>query len=485
MTNMNVLYWYILILLTFQSTFCAWWEIKQKMCGLVSMSEHDSTWRPSKKWKDFMKEVDPPTKLTKSQRKDIMKFWRKDNHALPKDLHDLLVRETYLISIINGLIISQTDSWVYQMTPILWKITSLFYSSIRSDRTAAYKILHYFLTLEEIPFDVWPSLHKWFLNMYRATTVGGAGHLNEYSNDFEGAFKLAERKSIEIIKSLDDGEPLRNFFNTQRNLGELGIILAGDWTSRNQRELFEFWISNRLELYHKVKDCPPLQLVLETQILQTRLINLRYICKHGDDEGVGDLVKSWLRSDLIEKSKTVVHYINSLDGNVKTFQFLETQKYIHPYGLKIERRRITDQMKVIKFWSTHVNIFLLINKLEETKSLQTVIEDFVVKDFDEVSKIMGEFLKTIPTCTPKNTALAQFLEFYSQNTQDTVKREVVQEALNNFDKNNVNELHDNPIVNNEVSMEAKDLFVVKEADDTALSQPQRPSRLKMICKCFE
>ncbi|KAH9821111.1 hypothetical protein DFH28DRAFT_951489 [Melampsora americana] len=84
------------------------------------------------------------------------------------------------------------------------------------------------------------------------------------------------------------------------------------------------------------------------------------------------------------------------------------------------------------FFAKDVNEFLLIDKLEDTKLLQTVIEDFVLKELEEVWRVMERYLKPVPTCTESSTTLAQLLNFYCFTTPFVAKKELIKKAFDNF-----------------------------------------------------
>ncbi|EGG05396.1 uncharacterized protein MELLADRAFT_64212 [Melampsora larici-populina 98AG31] len=487
---MTTIHWYIFLLSMFQSTFCHLGSI-----GRNPFLKSD--------WEDFTKKISPLKKLKQSQHDTIIAFWKRN---IPKDLHDLLVYYPSLIAKTNDLIISKNERWAGKMTTILQAVKPMFLKY----NGGPCKVIHQLLTLEKIPFNVLQRIHHWLLEIYVEITHVDSPRAAQLREKIEGFIKISQGKYMDYISSLGHGEILKDFQSTQKRLG--GIFLAGDWSSTNQRELAEFWMpcesynvfacytiltlsmgfpgphEDRRELYNQVKHQPELQLVLETQYLQTRLIRLKHIGRYAHE--VGRQVLAHSRSDLLEKSETVVNYIKSLKCDVNIGQFIRTQNYISPYGLEIDNRTDVDQMKVIQFWAT---------------------QDFVVKDFDEVSHKMREFLKTVPICTARNTALAQFLKFYSINTQSTETKEVAEKALDEFVKKSVaKEAQDQPVNNevleelpdqsvdtHEVPEELQDHFVNNERADgandqsaknqvaeKALSHPRKQLKLHAIYRCF-
>ncbi|EGG07662.1 uncharacterized protein MELLADRAFT_62467 [Melampsora larici-populina 98AG31] len=395
---MRIVHCYILILLLAQSTFCSWLKSDSVCTTRISSSN----------WEVFTPQRSTSPQLKESQHEAIIAFWRQ---------------------------------------------VLFHYHTRRGDKSAGCKLIHQILTLKEIPFDVLQVLHPWLLRMYDLATHSWQFDSDQTRHGILAAIKISGGKYIEHIRNLGDGEPLMNFVNMQRNLERYGMVLSGDWSSQNQRELYEFWISeypneDRMGLYYKVKHKPHLQLVLETQVVQTRLIeHVKHIDKYA--HLVGRLVLAQFR-DISE--------------------FIKTQEHIHPYGLEIQHRTEINQMKVIQFWSTYVDIFLLMHNIEDTKALQTVIEDFVVEDFDEVCIIMRNFINTVPTCTAASPALAQFLKFYSEATQYSVNMEVAQEALDLFVKESAVQKAQAHLVNNEVAADAEDHSWKNEVPEEAQDQ---------------
>ncbi|KAH9810260.1 hypothetical protein DFH28DRAFT_505133 [Melampsora americana] len=106
-----------------------------------------------------------------------------------------------------------------------------------------------------------------------------------------------------------------------------------------------------------------------------------------------------------------------------------------PYRLEIrEDLAPSDQMKVIKFWSSYVDFFLLMYKIEHTKSLQRAIEDLVVDSFEETCIMMRKFLDQIKGTGSirDEPVFLQFLEFYYNNTPADEQRVSINAAISHF-----------------------------------------------------
>ncbi|KAH9821114.1 hypothetical protein DFH28DRAFT_579802 [Melampsora americana] len=447
--------WYIFTLSIIHSPFCLGGRINRDLTDLITKqeAEPDLIWRSSKNWADFPKLTSSKDKLTESQYQDIIAFWRRGNEEITMELNALLQEYPYVTCRTNDLVFfHKKESWDKELPWLLGGIQTMVQSHSVMAKEAGLKVIHQFLKLDNIPGDALQVLHHWLLQRCDLSLPAELVHTGQLREDLLRALEILNAKYIEYIRNLGDGKPLKDFVKMQRELFN-GIVLTGDWTSQNQKELYEFWISDINGFYYKIQNHRRLQNALETQVLQTKLIEVKHIGKYTHQ--LGHSVLNWTRSELIKGSKTVVNYIKSLEFDREISDFIEIQKYIRPYGLNIDKdREMAQILKVIQFWATHVQIFLLINKLEDTKSLQTVIEDFVVKDFDEVSMIMGNFLKTLHTCTAEDTALAQFLKFYSITTQSTVNKEITKKALDQFNKKAVAVKAQGQLFNKEVSENA-------------------------------
>ncbi|KAH9821829.1 hypothetical protein DFH28DRAFT_950755 [Melampsora americana] len=195
-----------------------------------------------------------------------------------------------------------------------------------------------------------------------------------------------------------------------------------------------------MKLYFETQENPDLKLILENQVVLTALtqaakaINAAF---NSDLRSETQRFMAWAPQSLSQLSDTVVNYIKSLKSKSEMVEFMAAQDRLHPYGLDApDYGRETDDIKVITFWSTYPEIFLMIKSVEEIKPLQKAIQDLVVYDFEEMSMAMKNFLAQFEqfVCAENEPALEQFLKFYLNITKNLVKRRIAERGLNEFRK---------------------------------------------------
>ncbi|KAH9811612.1 hypothetical protein DFH28DRAFT_1110186 [Melampsora americana] len=185
--------------------------------------------------------------------------------------------------------------------------------------------------------------------------------------------RFYETQMIENISLLQSDKDLTEFVMMQREFGDYGVNLTENWSLEDQKDLFKLWISGRMKLYLKLKWNPNLQNVIETQVVQKSLIESFQRLPFKKLQ-IGLVYLERLSSTLITHSRKVVEYINTLRHGITMKDFISWKILINPYGSKIsESLEINDQINIIKFWSTYVDI-LTMRIPEEENNLKSVIE---------------------------------------------------------------------------------------------------------------
>ncbi|EGG01392.1 uncharacterized protein MELLADRAFT_67042 [Melampsora larici-populina 98AG31] len=221
----------------------------------------------------------------------------------------------------------------------------------------------------------------------------------------------------------------------KNRVGSNGVRLRGNWSLTYQEYIISFWITHK-NIYTQIKFDPTLQLVLESQIVQTKLIEKvhRFPQSFAPVENV---FMSWVQLTLISQSEVILNYIKSIEDPFTSHTFMSTQFQIQPYGLKIDPPEISwDEIKIIQFWSTYMCVFLKMQKLGETPSLERSIGKLVKFNYKETSNIMRKFLIHIDeySINQKVPVLAQFLQYFSELTEHKAQCEFALGVLSEFHK---------------------------------------------------
>ncbi|KAH9812718.1 hypothetical protein DFH28DRAFT_1084133 [Melampsora americana] len=235
---------------------------------------------------------------------------------------------------------------------------------------------------------------------------------------------------------LEPGLEISDFLTKQKALGHDGLRLRGDWCPAYQKIIIMFWVTHR-KLYSGIIGDHSLQHILETEIVQTHLIETVQKIPHniGKLQGV---YMNWAYSTIKSQSEFILNYIKSIDNQFNSHYFMMKQFKLMPYGLKLARPRIfSNDIKIFQFWSSYVDVFLKMEKLGETPSLETAIGLLVKQEFEETSKIMEKFLIYVDGMefSPENPVLAQFLYYLAENTSHNEQKELSIGALTEFKKN--------------------------------------------------
>ncbi|EGG01970.1 uncharacterized protein MELLADRAFT_66715 [Melampsora larici-populina 98AG31] len=366
-----------------------------------------------------------------------------------------------LIGQINEVLLSEEGTWAIQLNDLFEK-TKLN----GPEQAVLFHTLKKIPNFYELPYEVVLAVWEQLRRVWHTKEVPEKDKdLWRYHATL--ALDTYDQQMIAQIRSLKPGkgwwgliESRINFYRefidfvvAQREMGLHGFRLAGNWSPEDQKALFVFWISNRV-LYSRMERSPNLQLVLETQMIQTRLIQA--VQDHPDhlfpvQEVDQDGWNNKAQSILISQSQTILDYINSIESSdlyeydinieskqsdLSAIRFTSTQKTVKPYGLEVDPVwKAQDQMKIIKFWSTYVQVFLKMRNLGETGSLEIVIGNLVKRNYMETASIMKEFLSYIedgvhPLQT--NPILARFLEYFSAKTQSPEQNKEALEGLRLF-----------------------------------------------------
>ncbi|KAH9823293.1 hypothetical protein DFH28DRAFT_946716 [Melampsora americana] len=387
-------------------------------------------------WNEYCQCIKPSTEWTKSQLNEIKAFWRKGNEHMKYRWDTYTLQYPEVVQEMNGILFSSKANWDSNIIKLINEFNEDGPCRNPYKKQAILESLFQFLLLKDIPLKVLQVTHFGLFKIMET----GRDSIKVYYHDLwdwvKKTFTLNKGRYFESFKDFSARKDYLELTALQKTLGEYGIRIVGDWYPEDQKKIFEFWIFEKLALYFQIKEKPNLQLVLETQFVQTRLIG---VVKTINSIGLGvpDIVMDWAYSCLRNHSGIVVNYIKSLREESDITEFISIQKYIIPYRLHIpEDMKPTDQLKCIEFWSSHVDIFLIIKRIEKTKGLQRAVEDLVIKDFNEICIMMRKFLDQpeiiFSTKTVTQPALLKFLEFYSDATQSDQNSQFAEKAIAKF-----------------------------------------------------
>ncbi|KAH9815991.1 hypothetical protein DFH28DRAFT_967515 [Melampsora americana] len=395
-------------------------------------------------WKEFTTYIDNSNELTPTKSEQIIKFWRNGNEDNKRRYEADVLNYPDLIKGMNELLLSKKETWNKGIRRIFENINPDTTYSVVSKDYSFCQVLKQLMRLEEIPFEVLHTIHSLLYKM-RDRLMASKGHISyHYFKTLAGNLKrtrnIHEKRYLEGIGKLELGKPFLDFVNSHKELGECGVRLTGDWPQTYQRELFQFWLSNRMKLYFETQDNPDLKVILENQVVLTALTQAAKAINAAFDPDLRSESRrfmAWALQSFSRLSDTVVNYIKSLKSKSEMVEFMAAQDRLHPYGLDApDYGNETDDIKVITFWSTYPEIFLMIKSVEEIKPLQKAIQDLVVYDFEEMSMAMKRFLAQFEhfVCAENEPALEQFLKFYLNITKNLVKRRIAERGLNEFRK---------------------------------------------------
>ncbi|EGG08847.1 uncharacterized protein MELLADRAFT_61632 [Melampsora larici-populina 98AG31] len=260
-------------------------------------------------WDMFSTHINPSTEFNQSQSDEFINFWKKEKRSNAR------MFQTEAICYMNELILSEQETWEEKITRIFENIKlGVLYTSL-SEQIAFFQILWQLLALKNVPFKILQIIHHELIKMEEMTTDLIDVFPDKYAKWRDPLLKtidMSEQRYKECIEEVEHGKDLIDFVTIQKGLGKYGIKLAGDWSPKDQKPLFKLWISDRMKFYVAVKENPPLQLVLETQFMQTELIEVLKAINPIDLE-VKKAFVAWCCLTLREQLDTVMDYLNSLD----------------------------------------------------------------------------------------------------------------------------------------------------------------------------
>ncbi|KAH9809699.1 hypothetical protein DFH28DRAFT_988308 [Melampsora americana] len=264
------------------------------------------------------------------------------------------------------------------------------------------QMIHEYLAILGLPVDHWKDIgipERWqkldIYNWFEGIDPGRFSRVISpyWSDHFERTRNLYTAEMVTKIQSLATVKDLEYFEHIQKEFPMTGLKLGGGghWSEQEEKELLSFWISHR-DLYSKICSDPVLQKVLETQIVQTRLIQRVQKSKERRQK-YKSLSMDETESRLKFYSNTILDFIQNLDS-VKTLDaFLSAQSQIKTYGMVIPPNfKKVEKINIIQFWTKYVTVFLDMCEFGETPNLQMFIGELVKKDFTKMSEIMEDFL---------------------------------------------------------------------------------------------
>ncbi|KAH9812728.1 hypothetical protein DFH28DRAFT_977731 [Melampsora americana] len=138
--------------------------------------------------------------------------------------------------------------------------------------------------------------------------------------------------------------------------------------------------------------------------------------------------KNWVFLTLKSLSKVVVDFIESevMKDPWNSYFFIKAQYLLSPYGISIDPAGLwEEELKIVKFWSNNIEVFLKMKKIGETPSLQSDINELVKKDLMSIEKRMVEFLgQNLDTCfTEESPVLFKFFEYFGKHKRRLITDE--------------------------------------------------------------
>ncbi|EGG03809.1 uncharacterized protein MELLADRAFT_65379 [Melampsora larici-populina 98AG31] len=324
---------------------------------------HEELDRDEVRCKDKIEQNVEPTESELSTEDQINTFWNSSNGIIKFKKTYLESNHPRLVDQINELIQSNLQTWYKKINEIFQKIELRNHNKRDIyEEIGLFQIFHHLSNQFELPLklinSIWIELLK-MRDMGKTYTYKTSNKIWWIEVDI--VIRFYESKMMENISLLESGSESYNdikleiyrsltaFVIMQEELDEYGVKLMGHWSPEDQKELFKLWISDGMRLYSKLKWNPRLQNLIETQIVQTNLINSFQILKLNQRA----ISLQETRSILITQSRTVLEYIKSLRHGITMKDFISWQILIQPYGLKVsESLDLKNQITIIKFWST-------------------------------------------------------------------------------------------------------------------------------------
>ncbi|KAH9812720.1 hypothetical protein DFH28DRAFT_1030892 [Melampsora americana] len=354
-----------------------------------------------------------------------------------------------LIKSLNNLLLSNPHLWDL-------KVQRLFQQAMGNgfEQIVIFRFLRKLVDFHEATLYTLQAVYNEILDV-ASSQVWERIYFEDWNDELELTQKVYEKQLEHKIMSLEPGvfkilyeliitlEPLNpsreltEFLANQEVLAHLGMRLQGNWPPVYQKFILLFFVTHR-DLYLGVNRNPRLQHVLEAEIVQTQLIET--VQKFPQNGGkLEDVYMNWASSEIKTQSDIIVTYIKSINTFRASYDFMITQFDLKPYGLKVTPSTlISNEIIIIQFWSSYVQVFLKTKSLGETPSLQAAIGVLVKNNFKETSEIMKQFLIDIDgqdfTQDQHDPVLAQFLQYFSQKTIYTNQHELAVEALREFKK---------------------------------------------------
>lgn len=326
------------------------------------------------------------------------KHHQEDYKTLLHDMNDFLLsgKETWQDNLV-GLFEETRGNEVKQVL-LFWFLGNLI--NFYKVPIVTTQVIQEYLAILSIPVDHWEEVHnpeRWHkLDLYNWWTGRSPGRFSRvvsiyWDDHLERTRNAYAAKMVTQIQSLEPERDLPEFVDMQKGFPLTGVVLAGDWSAQDQKDLLSFWMSKRI-LYSKVFNDPALKKVLEAQFIQTEIIK-RLLKSRKDNPTDKTVPMDEQETALKLYSKTILEYIQAIDSQKTLKAFFSTQSYINPYGMVLPLDAVgQDRIKIIYFWTKYVVVFTKMLKFSETPNLQITIGDLVKKDFRRMSAIMDDFL---------------------------------------------------------------------------------------------
>ncbi|KAH9810259.1 hypothetical protein DFH28DRAFT_505128 [Melampsora americana] len=200
---------------------------------------------------DFLKHINPSTKLTESQSDELVAFWKQGEHL--KNLMEIsttnfpdLIQET------NKILLSPKETWHSAIIKLFDQNYLSHPYQYYCKKSAFFEIMRQFLSLENIPLNFLQVTHIELLKLKdRLEEAFGLYNLNglDFLNKL---LDISKERYVTSINKLEDRD-LNKFVASQMELGEHGRVLIGDWLSGDQKALLKFWMLRKMGLYSKSK----------------------------------------------------------------------------------------------------------------------------------------------------------------------------------------------------------------------------------------
>ncbi|EGF97793.1 uncharacterized protein MELLADRAFT_69769 [Melampsora larici-populina 98AG31] len=414
------------------------------------------------------KEVQFQNKVQESDLDEFHNFWNQDDDYMPlkgsssvmlQNLNNLLTSEKshwaekvldlfkevkvhkkggMILPNLNHLLTSESFHWAEKVLN-LFKEVKVNKRGGMEDIPEKLKLLHILNKLIrycQVPLKAVQVV--WF-QLQRFECSGGSPSSKNFPFSWPVIFKntlgLYEDKLISQIRSMDPRKDYVEFESMKSTFEDYGLQLTEDWLEEDQKKLFILWTS-KFQLYSKIKDKPLLQEMIETQVIQTSLIeDVQTLSSSAGSYHDGP--KGMAESCLKNHSRVLMDYMKCPEYSETSYLFISLVNQFKPYGLEIDPWSNTeDGTKILSFWATYINVFLKMKSLGETHSLQLVIDELVKEDIKETSLIMESFLldQGEKEFNQNEPVLFEFLKYFSERSKSQSRQNLALKALGDFEK---------------------------------------------------